>query len=140
MKIHESAGHYWEMIIFMILAGILTTMNVWANSIRDIRLSLNDVYMIALMTGWMILFMSLWRRNYTISFISTILVATSLYCIRTQAFITEHQFIKGMIPHHSMAIHMANKLSENPPPRLSKLLESIIKSQQEEINYMKSLE
>jgi hypothetical protein len=33
----------------MIIAGSLSTMNVWVDKISDIRFSLNDLYMILLM-------------------------------------------------------------------------------------------
>jgi hypothetical protein len=45
-----------SMSIIMLFSGLLSTMNIWVNDISDIRLSLNDLYMIGLMTGWMLLF------------------------------------------------------------------------------------
>ena len=48
--------HYYVMFFIMILAGLLSTMNMWADKIDDVRFSLNDFYMIGLMVGWM-----LWR-------------------------------------------------------------------------------
>ena len=50
--------HFIEMILIMILAGALSTMNMWVVSWEHIQFSLNDVYMIALMTGWTINFYS----------------------------------------------------------------------------------
>ena len=52
-------NHYTIMFVIMILSGLLSTMNVWVDKIDDIRFSINDVYMILLMTGWMFLFMGL---------------------------------------------------------------------------------
>ena len=43
--------HYLVMFFIMLVAGVLSTMNVWADKIDDIRLSLNDLYMILLMNG-----------------------------------------------------------------------------------------
>ena len=37
------------MFFIMIVAGALSTMNVWVDKISDIRFSLNDLYMILLM-------------------------------------------------------------------------------------------
>ena len=51
--------HYYIMFFIMLLSGFLTTMNVWADSIKDVRFSLNDLYMTLLMTGWMFMFMGL---------------------------------------------------------------------------------
>ena len=42
-------SHYIIMFFIMIVAGALSTMNVWVNKISDIRFSLNDVYMILLL-------------------------------------------------------------------------------------------
>ena len=37
------------MFFIMIVAGALSTMNVWVDKISDIRFSVNDLYMILLM-------------------------------------------------------------------------------------------
>jgi uncharacterized protein (DUF305 family) len=44
----------------------------------------------------------------------------------------------GMIPHHSMAIHMSKKLLEKEN-NIEDLAKNIIKTQEEEIIYMKSI-
>jgi hypothetical protein len=36
----------------------------------------------------------------------------NIWCIRNQFLITERQYKLGMIPHHSMAVHMSKKLLE----------------------------
>jgi len=36
--------HYTIMFIISMLAGLLSTMNVWATRFSDIRISLNDIY------------------------------------------------------------------------------------------------
>jgi uncharacterized protein (DUF305 family) len=45
----------------------------------------------------------------------------------------------GMIPHHSMAIHMSKKLLNNQAPKLTEFVKNIISSQEKEIDYMKQL-
>src|SRR5271156_741811 len=96
------------MIIISLIAGILSTMNVWVDDLSDTRFHLNDVYMVVLMTSWMILLMSiynsmfdLYQNNSTYIFISGIFVIVLIYLIRTQNKIDDKQFLKGMIPHHS---------------------------------------
>ena len=37
-------------------------------------------------------------------------IIASFICIRKQLFINENQFYTGMIPHHSMAVHMSKEL------------------------------
>jgi uncharacterized protein (DUF305 family) len=58
-------------------------------------------------------------------------------CIRTQFLISESQYKMGMIPHHSMAIHMSRKLLEKGNISISSFLKNIIKTQENEIILMK---
>ena len=111
-------------------------MNVWVDSIDDIRLSMNDIYMIGLMTGWMVLFMGVYYGSSYWSFVGLATVLLCLVGIRTQLFISERQFLLGMIPHHSMAVHMSKKLLEKPNT-VPDLLQAILTSQEKEIQYMK---
>jgi Domain of unknown function (DUF305) len=137
MRNHHSIG-YGKMIGIMILAGLLSTMNVWAYSIDDVRFTLNDIYMISLMTGWMILGMSLLDGSTYWSLIGSVVVLGSLYAIRTQLFINETQFLRGMIPHHSMAVHMSKMLEEKGGSKaLPQLPIQIMESQMKEIQDMK---
>lgn len=130
------------MIIIMILSGILSTMNFWVDNINDIRLSLNDIYMILLMIGWMFLLTGIYYIDRWQFCIGLLLVIIFVICIRKQFLISESQYISGMIPHHSMAILMSKKLLENNN-KLSvethNLANNIINTQQQEINFMKKI-
>ena len=132
------SNHYFVMFVIMILAGALSTMNVWADSIDDIRFSMNDAYMILLMTGWMLLFMGIYYTQFGPGLIGLALVIASLWAIRTQFMITTNQYVTGMIPHHSMAIHMSKRLREKGTP-LREFADSIITTQEKEIAFMKQL-
>ena len=134
----SKTNHYTTMFLIMILAGLLTTMNVWVDKVDDIRLSINDAYMVLLMTGWMFLFMGLIEQEMSIILIGLILVIVNIWCIRNQFLITETQYKLGMIPHHSMAIHMSKKLSEKEN-NISPLIENIIKTQENEISILKNV-
>lgn len=111
-------------------------MNVWADSVDHIYFSLNDVYMILLMTGWMFLFMGLVYKDRYVGFFGLTLVSLNLWAIRTQAFVSETQFLRGMIPHHSMAVFMSKQL-KNKPNRIPAFLNGIVQTQEEEIQFMK---
>ena len=126
------------MFFIMIFSGLLSTMNVWVDKWNDIRFSMNDIYMILLMSGWMFLFMGMIYRETNIFFIGLLLVIVNIWCIRTQFLITETQYKLGMIPHHSMAIHMSKKLLENNN-NISPFLENIIKTQENEITIFKKI-
>jgi uncharacterized protein (DUF305 family) len=72
--------------------------------------------------------------------IGSVMVILFIYLIRTQAFITLKQYSLGMIPHHSMAIHMSKKLldkNKQIPLTYYTLLNNIIKGQQQEIELLK---
>ncbi len=129
---------YVAMFFIMILSGLLSTMSVWADKTDDIRISLNDVYMIGLMTGWMFLFMGIYYQNVWVGLFGAVLASANLWAIRTQFMVSPEQYLQGMIPHHSMAVHMSKKLLEKQT-HLNKFAQSIIDQQEVEIAYMKRL-
>ena len=67
---HNSNNHYFVMFFIMILSGLLSSMNVWANDYYDMRFSINDLYMTLLMTGWMFLFMGIFYKQLNINSIN----------------------------------------------------------------------
>jgi len=137
MMIHSN-NHYVVMFFIMIISGLLTTMNVFVDKIDDIRLSINDIYMTMLMTGWMFLLMGFWYKEFLIFVIGLILIIINLIFIRTQFMVSTNQYITGMIPHHSMAVHMSKKLIENEEKsHIKDFVNNIINTQEEEIKFMK---
>ena len=125
------------MILCMFLAGYMSTMNNWIDKWDDFHFSLNDFYMVGLMTGWMLFFMGLLAIEPRRLVLGSILVAVFYFLIRKQLFVNEIQFLKGMIPHHSMAVMMSKRL-ENKPNSIGHLLDQIIQTQEKEIIIMKS--
>jgi len=137
---HLHFNHYTIMFFIMVISGLLSTMNVWVDKLDDIRFSLNDVYMTLLMTGWMFLFMGLIYQEINVFFIGLSLVIVNIWCIRNQFLITETQYKLGMIPHHSMAIHMSKQLLEkekNTSLSLRPFIQNIIDTQENEIKILK---
>ena len=149
MKMDHSMTDPKEIIIMMIImfiAGLLSSMNIWVNKLSDMNFHLNDVYMSLLMCSWSLVLMGIYYINATILFTGIIFTFLMIYCIRTQLFIDEKQYIKGMIPHHSMAVLMSNQLfkkASNKDIHVTKdikiLSNHIINSQNDEINIMKSV-
>lgn len=132
----------WVMFVIMILSGLLSTMNLWIDKWSDIRWSLNDVYMALAMTGWMFFLMALYEYDAMQFWLGIGLLSISFICIRTQLFINEQQYIKGMIPHHSMAVFMTKQLLNKHIPlskSLQELTQSIIVNQEKEIAILKTL-
>jgi uncharacterized protein (DUF305 family) len=130
-------NHYVLMFVIMIAAGALSTMSVWADKWDDVRYSINDAYMILLMSGWMILFMGLYYKDTVPAAIGALLAAAAFGAIRTQLFVTQGQYLAGMIPHHSMAVHMSRKLLEKGT-QLTPFIQNIIDTQEKEIVAMKT--
>lgn len=136
--------HYFSMIVIMFLSGLLSAMYVWADKVSDIRISFNDIYMITLMTGWMLFFMTLFEDSGNTSWIviSLLFIIVSIYGIRKQKFITKQQYFGGMIPHHSMAVHMSRQLLKHEPNLTlteQDFVNAIIKTQEKEIAWIKNL-
>ncbi|ABT14756.1 hypothetical protein NY2A_B357L [Paramecium bursaria Chlorella virus NY2A] len=138
------ASHIHETLVMLgisILAGLLSTMNIWVNNIKDVRFGLNDLYMTLLMTGWMFLFTGMYFKQLGTSVFGTILAITMIVMIRKQMFVNDDQFRLGMIPHHSMGVLMAKKYLEKNTGNvaLRVLALKIIASQQQEIQILKKL-
>ena len=127
---------YAVMFLIMMVAGALSTMNLAVDSWTDIRWSLNDLYMILTMAGWMLVFMAVLNQDWWIMGTSLVLVAASIWAIRVQLLISTDQFVLGMIPHHSMAVHMSRQLVASGSP-LKEFANQIIKNQENEIAFMK---
>ena len=126
------------MFFIMIVSGLLTTMNVWVDSISDVRFSINDLYMTLLMTGWMFTLMGLYYKQHKVFLFGIILIIFNFWCIRSQFMVSQHQYLLGMLPHHSMAIHMSKKVLENNNITDKTFIENIINKQSDEINFIKS--
>lgn len=129
------------MAIISILSALLSSMSVWADKLSDIRLSLNDIYMATLMTGWMFFLEGVYMKMSQYILIGISLILLSFVAIRTQLLITPYQFIRGMIPHHSMAVLMSKRLQEKYGNHIvAQLPSQIVESQEQEIQLMKKIE
>jgi len=132
------------MMVIMFIAGLLSSMNVWVDKLSDIRFHLNDIYMSLLMCSWCLILMGIYYISIKILIFGIILTIIMIFFIRNQIFIGETQYLKGMIPHHSMAVLMSNKLfekinnnDETVNINTKKLMKHIIDSQNDEIKFMK---
>ena len=78
------------------------------------------------------------RLNLLIIASSTVVFIVALLLLRTQTPISDKQYMKAMIPHHSSAI-LTSEEADLRDPEVKKLAEEIIKSQEEEIAQMKRI-
>ena len=67
-----------------------------------------------------------------------IIVAGSLYLVRSQETVDDVSYMRAMIPHHSIAI-MTSERAHIRDPRVRALADDIIKAQVREISEMKRL-
>lgn len=134
-----------SMILSSLVSGFLSTMNMWVVKWNHVRFHLNDTYMVLLMTLWMMLFTYLIYYNHMKNasmyiVITLVCICLIIYCIRTQFLIDDEQFLNGMIPHHSMAILMAQNIKKKTSDNeIKKLAENIINTQTKEIELMNSM-
>ena len=130
------------MAIISILSALLSGMWVWADKWSDVRISINDFYMAFLMTGWMFLLQGAFMKHLNYLVAGSLVVIGSLIAIRMQLFVSQQQYLLGMIPHHSMAVFLSKmQISKagNNTKILGGLPYSIIKGQDDEIEQMKRL-
>ncbi len=107
--------------------------------------NLNQLYMATLMTMPMIIIeLFLMRSMYTNKLLNLLIVIGSLVIfglafafIRNQMAIDDKEFLKSMIPHHAAALLMCNK-AQQQDPEIKKLCETILSTQQSEIDFMKA--
>jgi uncharacterized protein (DUF305 family) len=78
------------------------------------------------------------RVNITIYIGSVVVFALTLWVIRSQATVGDAEYMKAMIPHHSIAI-MTSERAQITDPRVRKLADEIIEAQRREISEMKYL-
>ena len=128
------------MFFMMVASGLLSTMNLWVNDWKDIRWSLNDIYMTFLMTGWMFFFMGVYHRSISMGSMGGLMVLLSIFSIRTQWGIHEKQYKTSMIPHHSMAVFMSKQLlkKQTTSKDLQSFAKQVIQTQEQEIQFLKT--
>ncbi|WP_417778715.1 DUF305 domain-containing protein [Stutzerimonas xanthomarina] len=78
------------------------------------------------------------RVNIAIYIGSLVVFALALWIIRSQATVGDAEYMKAMIPHHSIAI-MTSERAQITDPRVRKLADEIIAAQRREIAEMKYL-
>lgn len=100
------------------------------------------LFMGAVMAAVMLGFMwSMYPRaaiNALILAAAALVFATALWLVRSQATVDQVDYMKAMIPHHSIAI-MTSRRAAISDPRVRKLADEIVAAQEREIAEMKAL-
>jgi peptidoglycan/LPS O-acetylase OafA/YrhL len=143
--VKNNYGRFGLMVLTStIIMLILMYFNVY--SIDHVFFSETRLYMALIMGGVMaIVMLAFMQKMYTnkkmnigIYAGSALLIAVSLFLVRSQATVDDTSWMKAMIPHHSIAI-LTSERANIEDPRVRKLADDIIKAQRKEIGEMKTL-
>ena len=136
----------WFMIIISFLIQLLVMSVIMTNSYKNITFSLGKFYMsiiMALLMGLAEVLMYDIHMNvinwyyYTLLFF---LLSVFVYLYRNQMYVEDRDYLAEMIEHHSMAILTSEEiLQKTSSERVKKLAETIVATQEKEIEYMRQL-
>lgn len=139
---------YKKFSLMLIISFLImyTVMFLNIDKISDYHTSATRIYMAILMVAPMAVVMMLLmgkmyhnkKLNTSIVIGSIILFAVVLAALRTQTPISDVQYMKAMIPHHSSAV-MVSKHANIKDPEVRELADSIIASQEREITQMEGI-
>lgn len=147
-KKHHGMNPYLAFASMMTLSFVSMYMLMYAmvNEFANVYSSVNEFYMAGLMTAPMMAFeIVMMRRMYPMKGwnvaigVGAIILLIAFWCgIRSQAGVSDRQFLRSMIPHHAGAILMCREAKLHDP-RVQSLCQQIIGSQQKEIDQMKAI-
>ena len=139
---------YRNFIVMIVVSATLMFCLMYLNTYRlsHVWFSQTRLFMTFIMAGSMALVMLFFMRhmyknkkaNLAIVIGSVALMALGLWLVRSQATVGEIEWMKAMIPHHSIAILTSERARINDP-RVRKLADGIIEAQRREIGEMESL-
>ena len=139
-------NHIVQFIIMIIVGILFNPMNMLAYRFNDLYLSLTLFYGGLLMASNMIWshevvhYFSMGHFNSKIFIIGIILSGICVLLLRSQILVSDKEWLKRMISHHSTALTTSNKINKNTKnEKIRKLSNDIIKVQEDEITLMKSL-
>jgi uncharacterized protein (DUF305 family) len=119
---------------------------IMSNSITNITNSLGKVYLSIIMGLYMMAIEIMMHDHqydvFSMKYYIIIgcLLGLFIYLYRAQKYVTDKEYLKEMIEHHSMALLTSNKILEKTDDyNVSKLAKNIIQKQEDEIRDMKSI-
>jgi uncharacterized protein (DUF305 family) len=117
-----------------------------ASSMANITNSLGKVYLSIIMGLYMMVIEIMMHDHqydvFSMKYYMIIgcLLGLFIYLYITQKYITDKEYVKEMVEHHSMALLTSNKILEKTDNyNVSKLAKNIIQKQEDEIRDMKSI-
>ncbi|MEO6136117.1 MAG: DUF305 domain-containing protein [Ginsengibacter sp.] len=139
----------YKKFLLMILVSFIFMYGIMFLNIVELNhfyISINRIYMALLMTSAMAVIMIAMmykmypdkKRNNWIMIIASVVFAFTLAGVRTQTPISDVQYMKAMIPHHSSAI-LTSENANIKDAEVRKLADGIIEAQVKEIAEMKAM-
>ena len=110
--------HIIQFVVMIIVGVCFNPMNMLAYRFDDLYLSLTLFYGGVLMASNMmwsheiVHYLSMGHFNQNIFILGLVLSGVSIYLLRSQLFVTDEQWLKRMISHHSTAITTSKKIKE----------------------------
>ena len=139
---------YSKFMVMLLISFFIMYIVMFLNidKLSHYHTSTTRVYMAILMVAPMAVYMMLMMGkmypnkniNIGIIIVATVVFIVTLLGLRTQTPISDVQYMKAMIPHHSSAI-LVSKNANLKDPEVRKLAEQIIQSQEKEIAEMNAL-
>ncbi|MCJ8498176.1 DUF305 domain-containing protein [Chryseobacterium salipaludis] len=140
--------HYRRLALMLLISFVImySVMFLNVHKLSHIYLSLTRTYMSLLMVTPMAVLMLLLmpkmyqnqKLNRMILISAGVVFVFALTALRSQAFVGDKEYMKGMIPHHSSAI-LTSENANIRNPQVRQLSDSIIAAQEKEIAEMKML-
>jgi len=135
-----------QFIIMIIVGSLFNPMNALAYRINDLYLSVTLFYGGILMASNMVWaheiihYLSMGHFNKYMFIIGILLSILTTSILRNQLCISDEQWLRRMISHHSTALTTTHKIyNRTTNLKLKKLAKDIINTQEKEITQMKSM-
>lgn len=125
-------------MFFLMYLNVYELSHVYFSQTRAYMAVVMGAAMAMVMLAFMMQMLKSWKANLGIVALSITLFALSLWLVRSQTTVDDAAWMKGMIPHHSIAI-LTSERARLKDPRVRKLADDIIRAQKREIEEMKTL-
>lgn len=126
------------MFVAMVLIQVFVMPYVMTERSEDVFFSLTQVYMGAFMGAAMVLAMGVTHTlPWWLWLLAVLIAVAAATAFRLQLFVSDEQYLRDMIPHHSMALVTSAPRLTSRDPIIQRLAEQIMMSQRREIAEMK---
>lgn len=133
-----TVGIHFFIMFALTYAGVFRFEHIYPN--------LNRFYMAVIMVAPMVILMMIFmghmfgnkKLNIALYSLSAVIFIGGFFAIRSQALVGNEQFLKSMIPHHSIAIKTCER-ADISDPEIQQLCKEIVEAQRKEIAQMEDI-